>query len=151
MAINTFGVTPAVIASRAHNLGISVSSAPDSDAVEDMIDEVAAAIGGECEAVGISASAAVDSGATQSLYLLCRSALINGVIDRLILSRNPRGAPVDRPYRALYDEAIDQIRRRPQTVSSESGVDVTVDLGASQYRDRTLVPGIAGKIIRGGL
>lgn len=151
MAINTFGVTPAVIASRAHNIGVSVTSSPDSAAIEDMIDEVAAAIDGECEAVGINASAAIDSGSTQSLYLQCRSALINGVLDTLILSRNPRGAPNDRPYRALYDEAIDRIRRRPQTVSSQSGVDVTVDLGASQYRDITTVPGLAGKIVRGGL
>lgn len=151
MAINTFGVTPAVIVARAQNLSISLTSAPDTAVVTDIISEVSSDIADECAAVGIDAASAINSGATEGLYLQCRRAVISGVIDTLILARNPRGAPVDRSYKALYDETVKRIREKPQTVSDQSNVDVTIDLGAPEYASRTFVPGLGGKIVRGGL
>lgn len=151
MAINTFGVTPAVIAARLHSLAISTTTSPATDAIEDMIDESAADLDGECSAMGIDAATAVDSGGTESLYKQLRAALIYAVLDLVLVSRRRGSESADRPYKALYDEKIARIRARPQTVSSQSGVDVTVDLGSSTYAADIYVPGVVGKVLRGGL
>jgi hypothetical protein len=151
MAINTFGVTPAVVAARVHSLSISTTSGPDTAAIEDVIDEVASWVSDECDAMGIDAESATDSGGTETLYKQLRSAIIYGVADQVLLARSRGSLPADRAYKVQYDETIERIRKRPQSVSSQSGVDVTVDLGAQAYRDATLVPGLPGKILRGGM
>ena len=101
--------------------------------------------------MGIDAESATDSGGTETLYKQLRSAIIYGVADQVLLARSRGSLPADRAYQVQYDETIERIRKRPQSVSSQSGVDVTVDLGAQAYRDATLVPGLPGKILRGGM
>jgi hypothetical protein len=148
---NTFGVTPATVAARIQNLTISTTSDPSYATVEEVIGEIASQLEDECAAMGIDASSAVDSGGTATLYKQIRAALIYGVADSVLTARRRGTGEIERPYKVLYDETIDRIRRRPQTVSAESGVDVTVNLGAPEYARQTFVPGLPGKILRGGL
>jgi hypothetical protein len=151
MAVNVFGVTPAVIAGRLANLTIGTSTPVTQLAVEDMIDEMASVLAREAEAVGISTATLAASGDTEATYNLFRAALIYGVADRLVVARARGTGDIDRPFLRLYEQTIETIRLRPQAVDDTAATNRTYNLAAAAYASETVVPGLAGKIIRGGL
>lgn len=147
---NLFGLTPALVAARVQGIVVGASASPSTSAFEEMLEEVAARWALEfTHTCGGTVDDIVDSGPTADLYKVCRSAIIAGCVDAYILSRDPRTAPLERPFLAEWNAKLELVRRVPQVLQANAeGPQVAISL--TNYPTETAVPGLAGAIIRGG-